>query len=563
MNCASPSKPPPPRPAEAGRRWKKLGISCYRLGVIAAAFCCLHLTTQKREKDHADLLDGGRVLPIVRSCLPAADALGVGEGDDRLSPATDRSGEIIGWVGQTSPEANGVTGYAGPSNLLVIFDAQRRVMGTALLESCDTAGHVAKVAADDAFFSQWNGRSEASLGAPEKPVIVSGASLTSEAMARGLAARFGAKGMDEWFPGETSIEDAKAIFAQAATLEGERVLDRDGKLLGLLLRSSRMGVGVRGFQGAQDLLVGLDPNGGSIVKVHLIGSRDNEPYISDVKEGIGFDTPFAGMTVEEAMRSETGSTVMVSGASRTAESVEETVKEMLRRHAEPVKPEEAPVSARDAVALAWIGCGLLIGLGPWRGQRRLRSILAVASVLLGGLWLGLMTGQDQWIKWSMQGRAGPVLPLIALSVAALLVPALFGRNVYCAQICPHGAAQQLLGHLRKRRFALPARLHRVMKGIPWVLLLGLWLAAFLGIAFPFSHAEPFEIWSAGFVALVPVLIFAVGLIAAVFLPQAYCHYGCPTGAVLRFLASSPGRWTRRDSAAGVIVGFAWLVFLLR
>jgi len=59
-----------------------------------------------------------------------------------------------------------------------------------------------------------------------------------------------------------------------------------------------------------------------------------------------------------------------------------------------------------------------------------------------------------------------------------------------------------------------------------------------------------------------VLIFGGGLLASVFLPQAYCHYGCPTGAVLKFLASSPGRWTRRDAIAGGVVLVSWLSFLL-
>ena len=52
------------------------------------------------------------------------------------------------------------------------------------------------------------------------------------------------------------------------------------------------------------------------------------------------------------------------------------------------------------------------------------------------------------------------------------------------------------------------------------------------------------------------------LIGAVFLPQAYCHYGCPTGAVLKFLASSPGRWTRRDTIAGGVVALGWIALLL-
>jgi hypothetical protein len=341
------------------------------------------------------------------------------------------------------------------------------------------------------------------------------------------------------------------------------VLAADGKELGTLLRASRMGVSVRGFQGASDVLLALDPAGQTVLGAALQGSRDNEPYISDVRDGLLYDQPFAGMTVKDALDFESGTAVMVSGASRTAESVEETVKEMLRRQFAPPPVEPPLLSPRDGFALAWIAAGLIVGLGPWRGRKRVRTVFAAVSVLTGGLWLGLMTGQDQWIKSAMRGSvAGTALPLLALTAAALLIPAAFGKNVYCAQICPHGAAQQLVGHLRKRRFALPPKLHRVLSTMPWLTLALLWLLAFLGIGFPFANAEPFEVWSTGFVALLPVLIFAGGLVGAAFLPQAYCHYGCPTGAVLKFLASSPGRWTRRDAVAGGVVALGWLALLL-
>lgn len=549
-------------PAAARRPGKRALLAIYRLGLLASAFFCLHLAAARREAGKDAALDA-RALAAVKAFLPAAESLGPPDGDDRVSAVLDAKGEPVGWAAQTFPEARPVTGYAGASNLLVVFDLTRRVAGVTMLESADTSGHVAKVVEDPGFLFQWNGRPQSSLGAPATPVIVSGASLTSEAMARGVAARFGASGMDQWFPGEVAVESLRGWFPEAASLDGTRVLAADGKVLGSLLRASRMGVSVRGFQGASDVLLALDPNGQTVLGAALQGSRDNEPYISDVRDALLYDQPFAGMPVADALEFESGTAVMVSGASRTAESVEETVKEMLRRHFAPPPVEPPLMTPRDGLALAWIAAGLIIGLGPWRGRKRVRTTFAAISVLTGGLWLGLMTGQDQWIKWSMRGSAaGTALPLLALTAAALVIPAAFGKNVYCAQICPHGAAQQLVGQLRKRRFALPPRLHRTLATMPWLTLALLWLLAFLGIGFPFANAEPFEVWSTGFVALLPVAIFAAGLIAAAFLPQAYCHYGCPTGAVLKFLASSPGRWTRRDAIAGGVVVIGWLALLL-
>jgi polyferredoxin len=98
--------------------------------------------------------------------------------------------------------------------------------------------------------------------------------------------------------------------------------------------------------------------------------------------------------------------------------------------------------------------------------------------------------------------------------------------------------------------------------VPWLTLLVIWALAFFASGIPFALFEPFEIWSAGFYAFLPAAILTIGFIAAVFLPQAYCHYGCPTGALLKFLSHSPGDFTRRDAVAAALVAVGWLVRFL-
>ncbi len=48
-----------------------------------------------------------------------------------------------------------------------------------------------------------------------------------------------------------------------------------------------------------------------------------------------------------------------------------------------------------------------------------------------------------------------------------------------------------------------------------------------------------------------VSIALAGLVASLFVPMAYCHYGCPTGALLNFLRSHhrTDRFGRRDLVA--------------
>ena len=114
----------------------------------------------------------------------------------------------------------------------------------------------------------------------------------------------------------------------------------------------------------------------------------------------------------------------------------------------------------------------------------------------------------------------------------------------------------------QRRFSLPPRMHTAMQTVPWIALAGLWVLAFAGSSFPATHAEPFEVWSAGFFAFLPGAIFIVGLLSAIFLPQGYCHYGCPTGALLKFLTHAPSRWTRRDTIATGLIALGVLIALV-
>jgi hypothetical protein len=271
-----------------------------------------------------------------------------------------------------------------------------------------------------------------------------------------------------------------------------------------------------------------------------------------------FADGFAGRKIDDILAAADRDGLVVSGASVTAGAVTATVREMLRRHLAEEPPRVMPWGT--LAATAWIAAGLVVGLG--RSGKRVRLGYAVISVI-AGLTLGWMVGQDQLVGWARNGiDLSQGIPLILLTAVAMLVPAFTGKNIYCSRICPHGAAQTLLGSAVPRRFALPARLHRILQRVPWLTLIVIWALALSGSGFSFAMIEPFEVWSAGFYALLPAAILSIGLLAAVFLPQAYCHYGCPTGAMLKFLTHSPGDFTRRDAIAAALVAAGWIYTLV-
>lgn len=522
-----------------------------RLALVAAAFFAI----APRGADSPET-DTGILLAGARAEIP--DVVKLGGERDGFYKLLDAQGDTRGWVTSTFPHAAEIRGYNGPSELMVVLDTEGRVRAVRMMESADTTGHVDKILRDAAFWEQWRGRAEAELGDPGRPHVVSGATLTSEAMARGVAARFGAKGMDEWFAKPIGLDTVVRWFPQADRMEpgggaGESRVFAGDKEIGVVLRSTRMGVGARGFNGVSDVLVALD---GDVVKgVGLLDSRDNQPYVGDVMDELRFADGFAGRKVGDILGTPERDGLVVSGASVTASAVTFTVREMLRRHLTVSGQRTFPWVS--LAASAWIAAGLVVGLGKRWSGRRVRIGFAAVSVA-AGLGFGWMVGQDQLIGWARNGVDFSLgMPLLLLTAVALLVPAITGKNIYCSRICPHGAAQTLAGMAVKRRFALPPRVHRVLQRVPWLTLLVIWVLALVGSGFPLAMLEPFEVWSVGFYAILPAAILSIGLISAFFLPQGYCHYGCPTGALLKFLTHSPGSFTRRDLLATALIAAAW------
>jgi len=70
-----------------------------------------------------------------------------------------------------------------------------------------------------------------------------------------------------------------------------------------------------------------------------------------------------------------------------------------------------------------------------------------------------------------------------------------------------------------------------------------------------ADVEPFDAYLIRTASIASIAIAVGGLVAAAFVPMAYCKYGCPTGMVLSFVRShgKADVFGRRDVAAGLMV----------
>ena len=99
---------------------------------------------------------------------------------------------LIGQVFRTTPAADAIIGYQGPTDTLVGLDSDRRVVGIRVRKSFDNEPYVGYVSDEDYFLTLFNGKSVADLAALDLQAArvqgVSGATMTSLAVAEGLVA---------------------------------------------------------------------------------------------------------------------------------------------------------------------------------------------------------------------------------------------------------------------------------------------------------------------------------------------------------------------------------------
>lgn len=165
-------------------------LQLYRLGVLLAIAWLV--------RAHHDRLRVQGDWPVtvaeVKVFLKEAHRLRIDPGPRAGLEVLDAAGQKIGYALRTMPESREITGYSGPSDVLVVFDAQEKGVGIAIRHSYDTPSHVEDVRMDFLFMEKWNGRSWEEIAkitdlGDAGIYGVSGATRTSEAVAKSITHR--------------------------------------------------------------------------------------------------------------------------------------------------------------------------------------------------------------------------------------------------------------------------------------------------------------------------------------------------------------------------------------
>ena len=487
--------------------------------------------------------------------------------DDRVD-VLDEQRVRLGYVIQTSPKADHVIGFSGPTNTLIAFSSNDTIVGLGIISSGDTRDHVHQVRQDVDFLSSLNSLTADEALAAEFDAV-SGATLTSHAIAESIALRLGSAAPPLRFPEPPGSSSIATLFPSAvSSLPVERtslvrVFDKSGAEIGTILRTSPAADHTIGYQGPTEAYIGFNLQG-TVIGVVVGSSYDNDPYVDYVRQDMYFLSLFNDNDLDGLARIDltNGDVEGVSGATMTSVAVVEGIvraaavrRQQLADTAETHQTSWPMIgSIHDVGTIGVVVFGVVIGLTHLRAKPKLMIVWRLVLIVYLGWIAGSLLSQAMFVGWAAHGVPFKnAVGLVCLAIAALCVPIVTRRNIYCSHLCPHGAAQQILRN-RLKRIRLPGKMQKILKIVPALFLLACVVVGMNGNAISLVDIEPFHAYVFRVAGWATVLIAIAGLVASLFVPMAYCRYGCPTGALLGYLRfnARSDQWAARDWVAAVL-----------
>lgn len=478
----------------------------------------------------------------------------------------DEEDELVGFFLTTSPTSDHLKGYSGPTNVAIALDRFGKVTELQIVHSTDTQDHVQSVIDADQF---WESHYGLELGSPGNPEVdaVSGSTLTSQAISRAIIERLGGTTTSRLFPTEILLAELPEASSLEEHPEWPGVMtmhDGDGRVVGHALRTAPQTEYLNGFQGPTDVLIVLDASAEKISRLRFRKSYDNDEYYERILDESDYLKIFDGMTIAEILASRFGENGLegVSGATDTSWAIAESVKRRLARFEDDRTLSPSPFPWRNISLIGLTVGAFLFSFTKLRGNAAARLLWQILVVIILGILLGDLLSQALFLGWAQHGLPWQdSFGLIVLAGAALLVPWSTGHHLYCHQLCPHGFLQRWLGRLPVKPLKIPPRVHRLLSQLPSSLLVLIAASVVTGFTWNLAAFEGFDAWLWRSAGVATIVIAIAGLIASIFVSLAYCKYGCPTGALFKFLRKTSGANTFgvRDAIAGILCLAAFLI----
>ncbi len=368
-----------------------------------------------------------------------------------------------------------------------------------------------------------------------------------------------------------TVDEVRHIFPAADSLEidpsergGWDVRDAAGASIGYLVQTAPLSDSIVGYRGWTNGLIAFSPDL-HVLGVRIRSSQDTAEHVGDVKGDPFFLKTWNGKSWDEVAgrTPEQAGIEGVSGATMTSLALAEGITRRLRSATDQaIAPIPFRVQARDIGLLIVIAVGTVLALRGTRGHPWVRRGFQLLVIAYIGFINGDLLAQTLMVGWAQHGAPWRAAPgLVLLLAAALVVPWTTGKPLYCQQICPHGHIQEWIARRapKKWRIKLPRGVERGLRWLPPLTLGYVLTVTYLVLPHDLASVEPFDAYLIKSAGIATITIAILSLIAACFVPMAYCHYGCPTGSLLNFVRRHGvnDHFGRREVVALLLVLFAW------
>ena len=360
----------------------------------------------------------------------------------------------------------------------------------------------------------------------------------------------------KYFPTCTSVEKVSDVRYD---------VKGDGKVIGKLIVTTPVADDLIGYAGNVPLFLAVSGED-VILGLTLLAHSESPAFVRRVEKS-DFFTSWNGKTLEEAAELNVEA---VSGATMTSDAVRGSVKKALNFYLE----RDGGGQHTDwlkTIRHALGGLVVLLALASvfWGSRmKRWRLPLQVASILILGFWSGYFVSFELLFNWLLNGipwGARVLLPVVAL--LAIACPLFLNKAYYCAYLCPFGAAQELMGKIRKKKIVPKGIWRNIFKYtraayFMMILALLLW-----GIPLELASLEPFPAFLLAAASGWVIALAVIFLVLSIFFSRPWCNYFCLTGELLDILRkgdgkASPERWKKVVGEGVALVIFLGVLYFI-
>ncbi|WP_298859732.1 4Fe-4S binding protein [uncultured Gimesia sp.] len=352
--------------------------------------------------------------------------------------------------------------------------------------------------------------------------------------------------------GEFPIElhEVKSILPEAEALRvdhsermGLFILDQNQQTIGYAVRTSPISDEIIGYCGPTDTLLVFEQATGKIAGLSIRRSGDTTSHVKDVRKNQYYMNRWKQYSWDDLVILDLtqGDIEGVSGATMTSMGIAHAIAFRIQ-HSHKKITDMQPFNLQPADGLLIFFCfaACLITFTRLKQYHWLRNLFKLSALIYLGFLSGDLLAESLfagWARYTIPWRQ--FFGLVVLAACAFLIPWTTRRNIYCQSLCPHGTAQELLGKFvpAKRKWKIRADVKRALRWIPGFLICLILIIIFLDLPIDLAELEAFDAYLLTSAGVLSICIAITGLMASLFVPQAYCHYGCPTGAILEFIRS--------------------------